>query len=83
MIIISNIVKGVSMGLINKDTLQAIRAQEMDRKDFLKYIGLVLIGLVGYKTFVSILLNAGNKDVSLVGAEKREGSGFGSGSYGK
>lgn len=71
------------MGLINKEIIQTIRKKEMDRKDFLKYIGLVLISLVGYKTFISVLLNSGNKELSVVDPKKIENHGFGSGSYGR
>ena len=69
------------MGLINKDTLRAISSQEMDRKDFLKYCGVVLIGLVGFKTFVSLLVQTPENSLSK-GVDKGAVHGFGSGKYG-
>ncbi len=70
-----------NVGLINKDILRAIKSQEMDRKDFLKYCGLVLLGLVGFKTLVSLLEQA-DKQILSGKDSKKATRGFGSGKYG-
>jgi hypothetical protein len=67
--------------VINKDILQTIRDQEMDRKDFLKYSGLVLLGLVGLKTIAS-LLNQDSQKFITNDSIKQANRGFGSGKYG-
>lgn len=69
------------MGLINKDIFQVIKRQEMDRKDFLKYCGLVLISLLGFKTLVSLLEQA-DKQILSGKDSKKATRGFGSGKYG-
>lgn len=38
-----------------KNIIQTIRDKEMDRKDFLKYSGIVLLGVVGLKGVASLL----------------------------
>ncbi len=62
-----------------KDIIQAIRDKEMDRKDFLKYSGLVLLGLAGFKTIANLLLQPESKPTI---ATNKTGRGFGSGRYG-
>lgn len=64
----------------NKNILQTISAKEMDRKDFLKYSGLVLIGLVGLKGVVTLLSSAESKITAQPNATATRG--FGSGRYG-
>lgn len=51
----------------------------MDRKDFLKYSGLVLIGLVGLKGVVTLLTKP---DTATVANTTKTSRGFGSGKYG-
>jgi hypothetical protein len=67
--------------VINKNILQTIGDKEMDRKDFLKYSGLVLLGLVGLKTVASLLNQPENK-LTVIESSKNVGRGFGSGKYG-
>jgi len=67
--------------VIKKNILQVLSDKEMDRKEFLKYSGLVLISLVGLKTIVSILTQPDNK-LTIVEPAKVTKSGFGSGKYG-
>lgn len=41
--------------MINKKIIQDIGDKQMDRKDFLKFGGLVLVSLVGLKNLLGIL----------------------------
>lgn len=67
---------------LNKKILEVIGDREMDRKEFLKYTGLVLLSLVGLKTLVATLTQTDTQRVAVnkdsVGATR----GFGSGKYG-
>ena len=53
----------------------------MDRKDFLKYSGVVLIGLVGLKSIAALLTQADKTPVATVSSDQKP-RGFGSGKYG-
>jgi hypothetical protein len=69
--------------VINKDIFKAISEKEMDRKDFLKYSGLVLLGLVGFKSIASILMQPDEHKTASIEPSKTEASrGFGGGKYG-
>lgn len=63
-----------------KNIIQTIRDKEMDRKDFLKYSGLVVLGLAGFKTITNLLLQPEVK--SPIETREQAGRGFGSGKYG-
>ena len=63
-----------------KNILQNIRDHEMDRKDFLKYSGVVLIGIVGLKGLLAIL--AQPEIPTTVSTAQQSKRGFGSGKYG-
>ena len=52
----------------------------MDRKDFLKYSGVVLIGIVGLKGLLAIL--AQPEIPTTVSTAQQSKRGFGSGKYG-
>lgn len=52
----------------------------MDRKDFLKYSGVVLIGLVGLKSIVALISQADKTPVVVVKSEQSRG--YGGGKYG-
>jgi hypothetical protein len=67
--------------VINKNIVQTILNKEMDRKEFLKYSGLVLLSLVGLKTIISLLNQPDNKS-AVVESHKETMHGFGSGKYG-
>lgn len=69
---------GVSVR-VNRSIIQDIKNKEMDRKDFLKYSGLVILGLVGFKSVANILLQPEIKTKSL---SQLKGRGFGGGRYG-
>jgi len=67
--------------VINKDILRGIGDKEMDRKEFLKYSGLALLSLFGFKTVATLLLKSDNKTVSILDSQNNT-RGFGSGKYG-
>ena len=66
--------------MINRDIITKIRDQEMDRKSFLKYSGLVLIGLTGFRAIVTLLNQTDQK--ATVADTTNQRRGFGSGKYG-
>lgn len=69
--------RGISVA--QKSIIKAIGEKEMDRKDFLKYSGVVLLSLIGLKGVVS-LINQADKTISAPQTPERHG--FGSGKYG-
>jgi hypothetical protein len=62
--------------VVNKNILQKISDQEMDRKDFLKYSGIALLGVVG------LLFRPADQKTVVVESSKTNSHGFGSGKYG-
>lgn len=66
--------------MIKKNIIQTIRNKEMDRKDFLKYSGIALLGLIGLKGLISLLDSNNNGFVDY--SQKVESRGFGGGKYG-
>lgn len=66
-----------------KTQIDALLQEKMDRKDFLKYAGTVVLGVIGVTGLVRMLLGSRG----LIGPEsdngKSQGSGYGSSSYGK
>jgi len=67
---------------VNKNILQKISNQEMDRKDFLKYSGIALLGVVGLKTVATLLFRQSDQKLVVVESSKTTPHGFGSGKYG-
>ena len=63
-----------------KNILQNIRNREMDRKDFLKYSGIVLVGVVGLKSLLAILAQPELPRLSDTSQVSKKG--FGGGKYG-
>jgi hypothetical protein len=63
-----------------KNILKAIGDKEMDRKDFLKYSGVVLLSVVGLRGVVSLLSQVDKPVATTTTPEKPRG--FGSGRYG-
>jgi hypothetical protein len=61
-----------------KINIQNIKDKEMDRKDFLKYSGLVLLSVVGFKGIAGILTHPEKH----LGRSSNSGRGFGGGKYG-
>jgi hypothetical protein len=68
--------------VIKKNILQAMGDKEMDRKDFLKYSGLIVLGLVGFKTIANLFTDLGEKKNISVEPKKEVSRGFGGGKYG-
>lgn len=69
----------VESGVSKKNILQTIRDQEMDRRDFLKYSGIILIGLIGLKGFMALLMKP---EIPALSQSQKSGRGFGGGKYG-
>lgn len=67
--------------MAKKNIVQTITDKEMDRKEFLKYSGLLLLGLVGLKGIATLLSSSNERPLTGV-IEKTESRGFGSGKYG-
>jgi len=63
-----------------KKLLQTISEKEMDRKEFLKYSGYALLGLVGLKGIANLLIPSTNTQVKA--KTETTTNGFGSGKYG-
>lgn len=63
--------------MIKNNNLARLMNKEMDRKDFLKYSGGVLLAVVGVTGLLNTLLRLGNED-----SNKKNG-GYGSSAYGR
>jgi hypothetical protein len=69
--------------VISKKIIKAISEKEMDRKEFLKYSGLAILSVVGFRTVVSLFTEDTVKKTVIV--EKHTESSarsFGGGKYG-
>ena len=64
--------------MIKNKIIQTISEKEMDRKEFLKYSGLLLLSLVGFRSFVSLLMNEKSTSIS----NNDNPRGYGGGKYG-
>jgi len=65
-----------------KNQIDALLQEKMDRKDFLKYTGTVILGIIGITGLVRMLL--GSRGLVPTGSDqKQQGSGYGSSTYGK
>ena len=69
------------VGVINRSIIQKLGDKEMDRKDFLKYSGLLLLGVVGFKGVASLLSQL-DKTPLVADKSNQTSRGFGSGKYG-
>lgn len=67
--------------MINKNILNSIGKKEMDRKDFLKFSGLVILSLVGVGRVVSFLTKADDNNLAIAGSHEQTTRGYGSGGY--
>ena len=67
-----------SATVINRDTLAKIRDKQMDRKDFLKYSGVILLSAVGLNSVMNAIKTIDTPPVS----QAKMGRGFGGGKYG-
>ncbi len=69
--------------MADKNVLKIIKDKEMDRKDFLKYSGLVLLSLVGLKAVTALLDENGvTKKIINIPDNSNASRGFGGGKYG-
>ena len=69
--------------MINKNIIKTITDKDMDRKDFLKYSGLAVLGLVGLKTVASLLTQSETqRPIAVNETSAKVNNGFGSGNYG-
>ena len=64
-----------------KNIIQTIKNKEMDRKEFLKYSGFTMLGLVGLRG-VAALFELPENNLIKNTTQKNESRGFGSGKYG-
>ncbi len=63
-----------------KTILQTLEKQDMDRRDFLKYSGMFVLGIVGSRTFLGMFLP---QEVQLKpNVQSNESRGFGRSRYG-
>jgi len=62
--------------------VQTIREKEMDRRDFLKYVGIILLGVIGLRGLISLLSNSNDNPINKLSNNSEKGHGFGSGRYG-
>ena len=65
---------------MNKSIIKKLGEKEMDRKDFLKYSGLVLVGIVGLKGVISLFSQNDTQPANL--SAQQSSRGFGGGKYG-
>jgi hypothetical protein len=72
--------EGTVRQVINKSLIQKLSDKEMDRKDFLKYSGVILAGVVGLKGILSLVSQADKQPTALQSDQASRG--FGSGKYG-
>ena len=72
----------ISGDMAGKDIVQAIKNKEMDRKDFLKYSGLVLLILVGLRAITMLLEQDQMTNKVLTDSKSESSRGFGGGKYG-
>lgn len=59
-----------------------ILEQEISRKDFLQYVGMALIGLIGINSVISALSNPKKDFEFLQSKDKQSGRKFNGGRYG-
>jgi len=62
--------------------VQTIREKEMDRRDFLKYVGIILLSAIGLRGLMSLLSNSNDNPVNKIVNNSEKGHGFGGGKYG-
>ena len=67
--------------MAKSNLVQTICSKEMDRREFLKYSGIALLGVIGLKGLAALLMAPENQVVATT-SQKSEKSGFGSGKYG-
>lgn len=70
--------------MLDKNIINLIKEKEMDRKDFLKYVGLLLLSLVGLRAFISMINENGSREKIMINShnDTNKSHGFGGGRYG-
>jgi hypothetical protein len=58
------------------EDVQTLLQKEMDRKDFLRHLGIGLAAIIGITTVLKTISSLGSSD------QKQQGTGYGSGVYG-
>ena len=66
-----------------KDQIDALLQEKMDRKDFLKYAGTIVLGVVGITGIVRMLLGSRGMLDQTPTPTAKTSNGYGSSSYGK
>ena len=72
----------INKNIIKTDIIKTITEKKVDRRDFLKYSGLVLITAIGLKPIVSLLTQPGAHKQIYLDSQKEANRGFGGGKYG-
>jgi hypothetical protein len=66
-----------------KTQIEALLQEKMDRKDFLKYSGTVILGIIGVTGLLRMVLGSRGLIDSEPQSQHSQGSGYGNSSYGK
>ena len=66
-----------------KNQLDALLQEKMDRKDFLKYVGTLILGVIGVTGLVRILLGSRGLTPPNTSNPPKSGGGYGSSPYGR
>lgn len=66
-----------------KTQLDTLLNQEMDRKNFLRYSGGILLALLGITGLMRILLSSSGKSTGLIEGQTKSPRGYGSSKYGQ
>lgn len=65
-----------------KEQLDAVFTKEMDRKNFLKYSGTIMLGILGITGLIRLLMGS-HLELPGNSAEQPKGSGYGSSRFGQ
>jgi hypothetical protein len=64
--------------------LQEVLQQEVTRKEFIQYVGLALLGMIGVTTFLQNFSKyVTHSTASTTAASQQKGAGYGMNSYGR
>ena len=66
--------------MVNTNIIKKIRNKEMDRKEFLQYVGMALLGLIGLRGIIALITKS-EKSI-LNSTQHNRNHGFGGGKYG-
>ena len=66
-----------------KNQIDALLQEKMDRKDFLKYTGTVILGIIGITGLTRMLLGSRGFGPAEPEQNKQQGGGYGSSTYGR